>query len=224
MIKALGCALAWSFSRRAPAAPKGPMGPKSLQWHHNEPDGVSNHQPYDCLLNRVFRCRSKKASKLRVTGLCLGNSPGPVNSPHKGPVTRKMFPFDDVIMSYPRYVSAITGLILGFKTISKPLDLRQGVQRLARTQFSDFFSDQFLSFPGHKMYCRYFVTASNTGHRKVHVSCSMGWTSKMTEKHGHRQKPLFSVIFCHQRAELGATWPRIKSFLKTQVYRVELSD
>ena len=26
----------------------------------------------------------------------------PVNSPHKGPVTRKMFPFDDVIMSYRR--------------------------------------------------------------------------------------------------------------------------
>ena len=25
---------------------------------------------------------------------------GPVNSPHKGPVTRKMFPFDDVIMYY----------------------------------------------------------------------------------------------------------------------------
>ena len=33
-----------------------------------------------------------------VTGLCVGNSPGPVNSPHKGPVTWKMFPFDDVIM------------------------------------------------------------------------------------------------------------------------------
>ena len=42
--------------------------------------------------------RSKKTSKLRVTGLCVGNSPGPVNSPHKGPVPRKMFPFDDVIM------------------------------------------------------------------------------------------------------------------------------
>ena len=39
-----------------------------------------------------------KTSKIRVTGLCAGNSPGPVNSPHKGPVTRKMFPFDDVIM------------------------------------------------------------------------------------------------------------------------------
>ena len=51
-----------------------------------------------CLLNRLFRRRSKKTSKLRVTGLCLGNSPGPVNSPHKGPVTRKKFPFDDVLM------------------------------------------------------------------------------------------------------------------------------
>ena len=48
--------------------------------------------------NSLFRRRSKKTSKLRVTGLCVGNSPGPVNSLHKGPVTRKMFPFDDVIM------------------------------------------------------------------------------------------------------------------------------
>ena len=70
----------------------------SLLWRHNELDSVSNHQPYDCLLNRLFRRRSNKTSKLRVTGLCVGNSPGPVNSPHKGPVTRKMFPFDDVIM------------------------------------------------------------------------------------------------------------------------------
>ena len=71
---------------------------KSLRWRHNEHDSVSNHQPHGCLLNRLFRHRSKKTSKLRVTGLCVGNSPGPVNSPHKGPVTRKMFPFDDVIM------------------------------------------------------------------------------------------------------------------------------
>ena len=28
------------------------------------------------LLNRLFRRRSKKTSKLRVTGLCAGNSPG----------------------------------------------------------------------------------------------------------------------------------------------------
>ena len=45
-----------------------------LQWRHNEHDGVSNHQPQDCLLN-LFRRRLKKTSKLRVTGLCEGNSP-----------------------------------------------------------------------------------------------------------------------------------------------------
>ena len=71
----------------------------ALRWRHNDHYSVSNHQPHGCLLNRLFRRRWKKTSKLRVTGLCVGNSPGPLNSPHKGPVTRKMFPFDDVIMS-----------------------------------------------------------------------------------------------------------------------------
>ena len=47
----------------------------TLLWRHNEPDGVSNHQPHDCLLNRLFGHRSKKTSKLHVTGLCAGNSP-----------------------------------------------------------------------------------------------------------------------------------------------------
>ena len=37
--------------------------------------GLSYHQPHDCLLNRLYRRRSKKTSKLRVTGLCTGNSP-----------------------------------------------------------------------------------------------------------------------------------------------------
>ena len=63
----------------------------SLHWRHNDLDGVWNHQPHVCLLNRLFRRRSKKTSKLRVTVLCVGNSPGPVNSPHKGPVTRNFF-------------------------------------------------------------------------------------------------------------------------------------
>ena len=45
-----------------------------LQWHHNGHNGISNHQPPDCLFNRLFRCRSKKTSKLCVTGLCVGNS------------------------------------------------------------------------------------------------------------------------------------------------------
>ena len=48
---------------------------RPLPWRHNGRDSVSNHQPRDCLLNRLFRRRSKKTLKLRVTGLCVGNSP-----------------------------------------------------------------------------------------------------------------------------------------------------
>ena len=53
----------------------GTSGP--LQWHHYGHDGVSNHQPCDCLFYRLFRRRSKKkkTSKPRVTGQCEGNSP-----------------------------------------------------------------------------------------------------------------------------------------------------
>ena len=53
----------------------------ALHWRHNGHDSISNHQPYDCLLNRLFRRRSKKTSKLRVTGICAGNSPAPGEFP-----------------------------------------------------------------------------------------------------------------------------------------------
>ena len=77
----------------------------TLQRRHNERDGVSTHQCLDCLLNRVFRHRSKKTWKLRVTGLCRGDSSVTVELravtgefPTQKPVTRNMFPFDYVIM------------------------------------------------------------------------------------------------------------------------------
>ena len=47
----------------------------TLLWRHNERDSVSNHQRLYCLLKRLFRRRSKIASKLRATGLCAWNSP-----------------------------------------------------------------------------------------------------------------------------------------------------
>ena len=66
----------------------------SLLWRHNDRDRVSNHQHHDCLPNRLFRRRSKKTSN--SASLAIHRSP--VNTPHKWRVTRKMFPFDDVIM------------------------------------------------------------------------------------------------------------------------------
>ena len=66
--------------------------PGPLYWHGLPliPAPRSFAQPFGCI--------SKKISKLRVTGLCEGNHRWPVDSPHKGPVTRKMFTFDDVII------------------------------------------------------------------------------------------------------------------------------
>ena len=52
-----------------------PMSNETLLWFHNGRNGVSNHQPHHCLLNRIFRRRSNKTSRLCVTGLCEGNSP-----------------------------------------------------------------------------------------------------------------------------------------------------
>ena len=56
----------------------------TLQRRHNERDGISNHGPHDCLLKRLFRHRSKKTSKPRVTGLCEGNSPVTGEFPAQG--------------------------------------------------------------------------------------------------------------------------------------------
>ena len=47
----------------------------SLHWRHNERDGVSDHQPHEYSLNRLFGRRWKRTPKLRVTGLCAGYSP-----------------------------------------------------------------------------------------------------------------------------------------------------
>ena len=47
----------------------------TLQWRNNGRNGISNHQPRDCLLSSLYRHRSKKISKQRVTGRYAGNSP-----------------------------------------------------------------------------------------------------------------------------------------------------
>ena len=58
----------------------------------------SNHQPHHCLLNRLFRRRSKKTSKLRVTGLCAGKSPETGESPAQTASNAENVSFHDVIM------------------------------------------------------------------------------------------------------------------------------
>ena len=66
------------------------------QWRHNECDGVSNHRHLACFLNRLFGSRSKKTSKLRVTGFCEVTG----GFPSQRASIVEMFPFDDVIMKF----------------------------------------------------------------------------------------------------------------------------
>ena len=78
----------------------------SLHWRHNGHNGISNQQPHDCLLNRlkivystVYSGEDQRKHQSSVSlAFVRGIQQWPVNSLHKGPVTQKMFPFDDVIM------------------------------------------------------------------------------------------------------------------------------
>ena len=72
----------------------------SLQWRHNGHDGISNHQLHDCLLNRFFfqvqiRENIKALRHWPLWGEFTGDRWIPL---HKGPVTQKVFLFDDIIM------------------------------------------------------------------------------------------------------------------------------
>ena len=69
----------------------------TLQWRHNEHDGVSDRRHLHCLLKCWFRHRKHQSSA--SLAFVRGIHRSPVNSPHKRPVTRKMFPIDDVIMN-----------------------------------------------------------------------------------------------------------------------------
>ena len=67
----------------------------SLQWHHNEHDGVPDYRRLDFTQPFV-----QVQIKANITSLAFvrGIHRGPVNSPHKEPITRKMFLFGDAIM------------------------------------------------------------------------------------------------------------------------------
>ena len=70
----------------------------SLQWRHNGCDGVSNHQPHGCLSIVYWDADQREHESSVPLAFVWGIHRLPVNSPHKWPVTRKIFPSDDVIL------------------------------------------------------------------------------------------------------------------------------
>ena len=72
----------------------------SLQWRLNERDGVSNNHVSIVYSTVCSGADQRKTPKLRVTGLCAVNSPVTGEFPaQRSAVSRKMFPYDYVIMS-----------------------------------------------------------------------------------------------------------------------------
>ena len=70
----------------------------TLQWCHNGRDGVSNHRHLDCSPTVCSGADQRKHQSCASLTFVRGINRSPVNSPHKGPVTRKIFLFHDVIM------------------------------------------------------------------------------------------------------------------------------
>ena len=67
---------------------------------------VSIHRSFDCLFNSLYVPTSKKHQSPHYWPSVRGIHRWPVNSPHKGPATRKMLSFDDVITHYHRIIMA----------------------------------------------------------------------------------------------------------------------
>ena len=70
----------------------------SLQWRNDERGGVSTHWRLDCYSIVYAGVNQRKHLSAASLAFVRGIHRWPVNSPHKGPVTRRMLPCDDVIM------------------------------------------------------------------------------------------------------------------------------
>ena len=79
-----------------------------LQWRHNERDGVSNHQRSDYLLKRLCIADQRKHQSCALLAYARGIHRWPVNSPHKVPVTGKMYPLDNIIMRRSILIQIVT--------------------------------------------------------------------------------------------------------------------
>ena len=62
---------------------------------------VSNHRSFNCLFNSLCGSTSNKHQIPHYWSFVRVIHRWPVNSSHKGPVTRKKLPFDNVIMLFP---------------------------------------------------------------------------------------------------------------------------
>ena len=88
----------------------------SLQWRHNERDGVSNHQPHECLINRLFQAQIKENIKAPRHWPLWREFTGDRWIPDTKASNAENVPFHDVIMCKPRIASVSIAASLGFQS------------------------------------------------------------------------------------------------------------
>ena len=84
----------------------------NITGRHNERHGVSNHRHIDCLFTVCSGAYYRKYQSSASLDFVRGIYRRPVDSPHKGPVTRIMFPFDAVIMTICAIMTVNANIII----------------------------------------------------------------------------------------------------------------
>ena len=112
--------------------------PSPLKWHHNEHDGVSNHRRLDCLLSRLLGGDQRKHQGSASLAFKFGGiHRWPVDSLHKRPVTRKVFPFDDVIMRVGHAIPIMVSVIESWTDIWVTLSVYPSMTNCSKKPFTE---------------------------------------------------------------------------------------
>ena len=146
----------------------------SLQQRHNEHGSVSNHQSRDCLLNRLFRRTSKKTSKLRVTGLCAGNSPV------TGEFPAQMASKAENVSIWSRHHVMSSWHWYAFRIIGRLCErnhqlFNSGMEKQRETEFQDWDCYAFI----HRMSFSSISTMSNKVERNDYVLEEIVWLKSL---------------------------------------------
>ena len=83
----------------------------TLHWRHNEHDGISQISSLQIYSTVYSGADHRKHQSSASLAFVRGIHRWPVNSPHKGPVTRKTFPFDYIIVN--TYILVATDSLTG---------------------------------------------------------------------------------------------------------------
>ena len=151
---------------------------------------ISNHQPHDCLLSRFFRRRSKKTPKLRVTGLCAGNSPVTGEFP-----TQMASNAENVSIWWRHHVNSIIGSVAHTPPMFPLLYISWWV---------DVNIDLPQAIPMSSLCCLFHVICKNK-------HWSANWTELNLEKNNH--------IMTHENALHGAVcYPQIQAPMRINAW------